>query len=129
MILGRMVFTVTLFLVSLFQTLKNRPVSVDIAGGKGGDDYGGRGRRDPGEDRTTGDWRRGGGHDEQDGPQDFHDREQYGGPDRPDRRLLFILIALWHCVLVCTVFLLVQIFVQTDMFYFHTLAHAHKAHT
>ena len=81
-------------------------MSVDIAGGKGGDDHGGRGRRDLGEDRTSGDWRRGGGHDEQDGPQDYHDREQYGGPDRPDRRLIVINIvySMVHCVDMYSVF-------------------------
>lgn len=64
-------------------------MSVDIAGGKGGSggDYQGRRGDFGGEDRTTGDWRRDGGGDDNDGrgsPQGRDNRDSYGGGS--DRR-------------------------------------------
>lgn len=55
------------------------------------DDFGGRGRRDTGDDRTSGDWRRG-GRDEFDrgnSPPSSHGyggRDSYGSSDRYERR-------------------------------------------
>ena len=77
----------------IFQTLLNRPLQVDIASGKSGggggfDDMGGRGDRrryDFGDDRTAGDWRRGGDSNHDMSPP-YEGGRRYGGGDSYDRR-------------------------------------------
>ncbi len=73
-------------------------MSVDIAGGKGGSGGDFQGRRGDygGEDRTTGDWRRDGGGDDNDGrgsPPGRDNRDSYGGGS--DRRYVYYIPSIY----------------------------------